>query len=439
MKICLKIIVAIFFLIFFCTGIGIAQDSSKIVVSVWPPKAVYPIAIVDFKILDNKHDVNNVSKQMTSIISNDLEFTGHFKILDPASFLENPQRSGITEQDIDFQSWSVIGAQSLVKGGFSQNGDQITIEARLFDVTPPAFRLGRRYIGTKETIRKIAHKFSNEIYLALTGDQGIFETQLAFVKTVGKQKDVYTVDYDGYNEKRFSYHGTITLSPRWSPDGNWIAFTSYKGGSPNLVLKDFITRKEYIASPYQKDLNISPAWSPDGTEIALTLKKDGNEEIYAMERQGKVVRRLTNDRGIDVSPSWSPDGQKIAFVSDRAGSPQIYTMDRNGGNVQRLTFEGNYNSEPDWSPRGDKIVYSSRTEGSFQIFTINPDGTENIQLTWEGSNESPKWSPNGLHILFTSTRKGGKNLFAMLSNGTNVKQITKGEINNSPSWSPPLP
>jgi TolB protein len=438
MKIWLKILASVVVFFLLLTRSGMAKDSGRVMVTVWPPKAVYPIAVVDFKNLDGKPDVNNVSKQMAEIISSDLEFTGLFKILDPASFLENPQRSGITEHDSDFQSWSVIGAQSLVKGGFSQNGNQILIEARLFDVNPPGFRIGRRYLGTKETIRKIAHKFSNQIYTALTGEPGIFETQVAFVKTEGQQKEVYTMDYDAYNEKRFSYHGTITLSPRWSPDGSWIAFTSYKGGSPNLIIKDVVTRKEYVASPYRQDLNISPAWSPNGTEIALTLKKDGNPEIYVMDRQGKAVRRLTNDRGIDVSPSWSPDGQKIAFTSNRAGTPQIYTMDRNGGNVQRITFEGQYNSEPDWSPRGDKIVYSFQM-GGFQIFTINPDGTGNIQLTWEGSNESPKWSPDGLHILFSSTRVGGKNLYTMLANGTNVKQLTKGGTNYSPSWSPNLP
>jgi len=439
MKILFKIILNLFFYIFVFAGTGLTQDSGRTYIPVWPPKAVYPIAVVEFKNLDGKPDLNNTSKQMAEIISNDLDFTGLFKILDPASFLENPQRSGITEQDIDFQSWSVIGAQSLVKGGFSQTGNQITIEARLFDVNPPRFRVGRRYIGTKETIRKIAHKFSNEIYSALTGEPGIFETQIAFVKAENKQKEVYTMDYDGYNERRFSYHGTITLSPRWSPDGNLIAFTSYKGGSPNLIIKDLITRKEYVASPYRQDLNISPSWSPDGNEIALTLKKDGNPEIYAMDRQGKAVRRLTKDRGIDVSPSWSPDGQKIAFVSSRAGTPQIYTMDRFGGNIQRITFEGKYNSEPDWSPRGDKLVYSCQMGNDFQIFTINPDATGNIQLTWEGSNESPKWSPDGLHIVFSSTRMGGKNLYVMLANGTNVKKVTKRGTNYSPSWSPSLP
>ena len=107
MKILFKIMVNLFVYIFVLAGTGLAQDSGRTYIPIWPPKAVYPIAVVEFKNLDGKPDVNNISKQMAEIISNDLDFTGLFKILDPASFLENPQRSGITEQDIDFQSWSV--------------------------------------------------------------------------------------------------------------------------------------------------------------------------------------------------------------------------------------------------------------------------------------------------------------------------------------------
>ena len=398
----------------------------------------YPIAVSEFKNLDGKADKHNLSQKMAEIISNDLQFTGLFNVLDPAGFLEEPQKSGITGDEIDFMSWSVLGAQGLVKGGFRQKGKNIIIEARLFDVTKGNFLTGRRYIGTKETIRRIAHKFANQIYSTLTGEPGIFETQIAVVKEEGGQKEIYTMDFDGFNEARFSFHGSIALSPRWSPDGNWIAFTSFKGGNPNLIIKDFMTRKEFIASQYQS-LNIAPDWSPDGSELALTLSKDGNPEIYIMDRQGKSIRRLTNNWAIDVSPSWSPDGQKIVFVSNRSGSPQVYTMDRYGGNTKRITYGGSYNSEPDWSPRGDKIVYSSLRNGGFQICLINPNGSGDIQLTWKGNNESPKWSPDGRYIVFSSTKSGGKQIFTMSANGTRVKKLTKNGKNYSPSWSPPLP
>jgi len=259
--------------------------SSKLYLDIDQAKALFPIAIVEFKNLDGKTDKTNVSKTVAEIISRDLEFTGLFKVLNPDGFLENPQSSGIVAKKINFQSWSAIGAQGLVKGGFRRKGKQLIIEARLFDVQHQRFLVGRRYIGSEETLRRIAHKFSSLIYSNLTGEEGVFETKIACLRTENGQKEVYLIDFDGYNDKRFTYHGSIALSPEWSPDGKWIAFTSYKGGSPSLYIKDYISRKETIISRYP-DLNIAPSWSPDGREIALTLSKDGNPEIYLIDKQG---------------------------------------------------------------------------------------------------------------------------------------------------------
>ncbi|MBN2466679.1 MAG: Tol-Pal system beta propeller repeat protein TolB [Deltaproteobacteria bacterium] len=412
--------------------------SAKLYLDVDQPKALFPIAIVDFKNLDQTPDSLDISRTLARIVSEDLAFTGLFKILEPESFLEDPRRSGITERDTDFQSWSAIGAQGLVKGGFTRNKDEIIIEARLFDVQQARLLAGRRYVGGQETLRRIGHKFSNLIYSLLTGEEGVFETKIAYVRSENAQKEVYLIDFDGYNEKRFSYHGSIALSPEWSPKGEWITFTSYKKGTPALYTKDYASREEKVVSRFP-DLNIAPAWSPDGKQIAVTLGKDGNPEIYLMDPEGHNLQRLTNDRGIDVSPAWSPDGKSMAFVSNRSGSPQIYVMDRNGGRVQRITFRGNYNTEPDWSPRGDKIAYSSMVEGRFQICIISPDGTEDMQLTWEGNNESPKWSPNGRHIVFCSTRAGEKCLYTMMANGTRVAKITRKGSSCSPDWSTSLP
>ncbi|MBW1679326.1 MAG: Tol-Pal system beta propeller repeat protein TolB [Deltaproteobacteria bacterium] len=433
MKISLTKLIGLAFFIFILPG----TTSGKIYLDIDQARALFPIAIVEFKNLDGKQDIFNVSKNMEKIISQDLDFTGLFKILDPGSFLENPQTSEITGMEINFRNWSVIGAQGLVKGGFTRKGKQIIIEARLFDVQPGRFLTGRRYIGSEETLRRIAHKFANQIYATLTGERGIFDTKIAYISEDNGKKEVYLMDFDGYNEKRFSYHGSIAISPEWSPDGNWIAFTSYKGGNPSLYIKNYLSREETVVSQYP-DLNIAAAWSPDGEEIALTLSKDGNPEIYLIDKAGQSLQRLTKNWAIDVSSTWSPDGKRIAFVSNRSGSPQIYIMDRNGTNIRRLTFQGNYNTEPDWSPRGDMIAFSSLRGSGFQICIIKPDGTGDSQLTQSGNNESPKWSPDGRHIVFCSTRSGGKQIFTMMANGTGIKQLTRKRRNYSPDWSPHL-
>jgi len=209
MKILFAKLASLVFFFFIIPG----TSQGKIYLDINQARALFPIAIAEFKNLDGKEDPLDVSQSMAKIISQDLEFTGLFSILHPDSFLENPQTSGITANEINFQNWSVIGAQGLVKGGFSRQGEKIIIEARLFDVQQERFLTGRRYIGTEETLRRIGHKFANQIYAALTGEEGIFETKIAFVNDAKGKKEVYLIDYDGYNKKRFSYHGSITLSP----------------------------------------------------------------------------------------------------------------------------------------------------------------------------------------------------------------------------------
>ena len=75
-------------------------------------------------------------------------------------------------------------------------------------------------------------------------------------------------------------HHSICLSPRFSPDGTRIAFTSYKGGNPDIYIRDIRTGAERRVFHYP-GLNISPSWSPDGQRLAMTLSKDGNSEIYS--------------------------------------------------------------------------------------------------------------------------------------------------------------
>ena len=108
-----------------------------------------------------------------------------------------------------------------------------------------------------------------------------------------------------------------------------------------------------------------------------------DQEIYLLTGTGKIIKRLTSNRGIDVSPSWSPDGNQFAFVSDRSGSAQVYVQDVVSGKVRRLTYEGNKNTQPSWSPRGDKIAYTSEGNGGHNIFVIGLDGQDPVQLTYD--------------------------------------------------------
>ncbi len=65
------------------------------------------------------------------------------------------------------------------------------------------------------------------------------------------------------------------------------------------------------------DVDWDPAWSPDGQFIAFTTYRDGNGEIYIMNADGSNPVNVTNDPMDDYMPAWSPDGNQLVFVSER--------------------------------------------------------------------------------------------------------------------------
>jgi TolB protein len=341
----------------------------------------------------------------------------------------------VSTTDINFQNWTVVGAELLITGLFEQAGDTVTMELRLFDTVRGRQALGKRYSGNVSETRKMVLRFCSEVIYYLTGSKGIFNSRIAFVSTGSGKKEIYTCDFDGFNPTRVTYNDSISLFPTWSNDGQYLAYTSYKGGKPDIFIRNLADKKETVIS--QAGINISPAWAPDRFELAATMSFSGDQEIYLLTGSGKMIKKLTNNRGSDVSPTWSPDGRKIAFVSNRTGGPQIYVLDLDSGAERRLTFEGKYNTQPAWSPRGDKIAYTCQVGALHQVCTIDTEGRSPQQLTNNGGDsESPSWSPDGSLIVFSSTREGASRLFVMTAFGTDQRRLLllNGEQMN-PKWS----
>ncbi len=413
--------------------------SAKVYIDINSPSfQKFPLAIPEFKNLGVTEPSGDLSLWFSDQMSQILTITGFFKIISHDAFIENKDSAGITIGEIDFSNWSSIGSDFLVKGGFSFDGDNLAVEFRLFDTIEGKFITGKKYWGKENEKKLMLFKFADEILLALTGARGVFDTKIAFAGNNGKNSEIYTINFDGSDPIRLTSYHSITLSPKWSPEGTKIAFTSYKDGNPDCYIKDMLDGRVHKISSFL-GLNLPGSWSRDGKKILMVLSKDSSEEIYIKDINSGRLERVTDDRSIDVSPDWSPDGKKIAFVSNRSGSPQIFVMDSDGNNVRRLTFEGSYNSSPRWSPDGTKIAYEGSSNGHFQIFSIGENGTNLMQLTFEeGGGESPSWSPDGRYLAFISKKNNRERLCVVNANGLNLRELPeiKGvTLLKSPSWS----
>jgi TolB protein len=376
-------------------------------------------------------------EQFADIVGHDLELSGLFRVIDRSAYLEDPQQSGVSAEDIDFRDWSVIGAQALVKGTLVQEGDGIVVEVRLFDVIEARQLGGKRYRAGAHELRRIDHRFADEIMLLLTGERGPFDSLLAFTSRAGGRfKEVVTMSLDGGDRKVITREGTIVLSPSWSADARSLLFTSFRGRNPSLYQISLDGGAPRLISS-RKGLNLGGRWSPAGRAIAVALERAGTTDIALLDAGGQIMHFVTGGGAIDVSPTWSPDGKEIAFCSDRGGGPQIYVVDARGGEPRRVTFSGSYNTSPAWSPKGDKIAFASRIRGRFQVFTTDLAGRDVVQVTrTSGDNEDPAWSPDGRYLVFSSTRDGRSGIYFSDAGGRHQRRLTApGGDDTSPSWS----
>jgi hypothetical protein len=123
-----------------------------------PGTRSYPVAISPLKDLSNGAAATDAGTHFADIVARDLTVAGYFKILDRAAYIEKPETSGYTADAINFDNWSVIGALALVKGAYTMEGDNLTVEVRLFDVYQRKQLAGRRYHGSAGELLVLASR-----------------------------------------------------------------------------------------------------------------------------------------------------------------------------------------------------------------------------------------------------------------------------------------
>ncbi len=424
----------------FCFSFLGNADEPMIKIAVGQPRLKK--SILAYPPIQAPSDPEGNLRTVRDVTMEDLAFSGLFDFLNPAAFVEDYSKAGVTPGTFKMTDWSSIGAEFLLKGHGSVQGKTVSLELYLYATASGRQLFAKRYRSTPDSLRKLAHTISNDVMFALTGKRGPFTSKIAFVSDRTGKKEIYVMDYDGFNPIKVTRNFSHSMAPAWSPDGDKIVFTaitknSHNVRNHNLFIYQLSTGKISMLSN-KAGINSGAVYSPDGKKLALTMSFVGNPEIFLMDPRTKVAQRITHSYGLDVDPAWSPDGTQMAFVSDRSGRPMVYKMNANGSNVTRLTFAGDYNATPSWSPNGDKLAFAGWDKSKFDIFIMSPDGTNMERLTKDmGNNEDPNFAPDGYFIVYSSNRTGKKNLYITNVDNTVHRRITSDFGNcEAPRWGP---
>src|SRR5258708_7141671 len=379
-------------------------------------------------------------------LETDLENAG---IFDMVSKSFHPTSIPASPPEVKFLEWSgpPPNASMLAFGALGVTAETMTVQGWLDDVKNPlsAQVLAKQYQdkATTDAARMTAHKFADEIIFRLGGGiAGIAETQIVFISSRSGHKEVWMMDYDGANQRQISKMGSISLSPRISPDNTRVAFTSVTAAGGWQLQMFSLELGRSVSFPRFGGTNVSPSWAPDGSRIAFSSSQSGDPELYVSDNGVRNLKSATTSPGPDVSPSWNPKtGAQIAFVSGRSGLPQVFTMEADGTNPQRMTDQG-YAVSPAWSPNGQFLAFSWMRKygpgapGAQDIYIMDIVSKQSVQLTHDGGrNDSPSWSPDSRHIVFQSLRSGSEQLWTMLADGSNQHQLSTSGRNTQPNWS----
>ena len=434
-----------------CTTAARAQDT--ITGGINSGVSTIRIAVANFKPLAADGQSSALKQTFDTTLFSDLASAGIFDIVSKSMM---PPATPGAQSEIQLNTFAAapVNAAYIAFGSMGMVGGKLVVNGFLDDAKNIQYPqiIARQYSEdpSEDSARQVAHRFADEIIFRLGGGTpGIAETKVVYVHIAGGSKEIWQMDYDGANQHAITHLGTISISPRISPDNTRVAFSSLGRNGFQIRIFSLILGR-MVNFPETGGTNLSPAWSPDGRELAFSSSRTGDPEIWITDTNGNAARRATSFRGPDVSPVFNPrTGEQIAWISGRTGLPQLYTMNADGSSAQRLTANegGNpegYATSPSWSPNGQFIAfawdrkYGPGAPGGQDIYVIDVATGKWIQLTHDsGRCDFPSWSPDGRHIVYANSSDGRAEhtrIWTMLADGTQKHALT-GPGADMPNWS----
>jgi Tol biopolymer transport system component len=236
--------------------------------------------------------------------------------------------------------------------------------------------------------------------------------------------------------------GSVSYAPTGSPDGARIAFavsmTELNGVRVDDIFavdRNGLNMRRLTTAPGHDN---APAWSPNAARIAwLHYGPDERADVWVMNADGTDQVNLTSDLTGGVGPStpaWSPDGTRIAFVQSTSGvggtTTRLITMRADGTDKRVVTSTTTgFDASPTWSADGRRIAFLRVYQGDTDVTLVDAEGGATTRLALPGNQWSPAWSPDGRYIAYHQSLGLTTNIYTMRPDGTHIRLRTV-----DPAW-----
>lgn len=167
--------------------------------------------------------------------------------------------------------------------------------------------------------------------------------------------DIYEMNTNTGAMRQVTSHYSDDVDPSITADGKMMTFLTNRSGHAHIYTSDPTqAEKDVKRISYVGQFNATPRFSPDGKEIVFTSWVDKGFDLYRIGSDGNNLVRLTKDFGFNEEPTYSPDGEFIVFTSKRVISKSkavqdLYIMNREGEILGQLTQNFGQCNSPKWT------------------------------------------------------------------------------------------
>ena len=245
---------------------------------------------------------------------------------------------------------------------------------------------------------------------------------------VSQDSMITLVDIQGDGYPHASFFGE---NPHWSPNGLNIAYvtTGLEGGS--LALHDVNNQQTTIVETGHEGKNYNPRFSPDGELLAYLNRQDEDSDLWVYDTVTKDHLQLTFSGGIKRWITWSPDGEVIVFAQNPGGpkgSFDLWAVPAYGGKNRRITVNEQHDGAPLWRKgESDSIFYTSQRGNKWELWETDLEGNENYVLRLF-SITVPVLKKDPSHMYYLSGEGWGDlDIYVTNTDTKTEKKLTKSE------------